>query len=48
MLHAIWVRHHLRPGLFFDLPRGEQVFLLKSMEIELKPQPKTRLSRKRR
>lgn len=35
MLHAIWVRHHLRPGVFWQLPRGEQQFLLASMELEL-------------
>jgi hypothetical protein len=35
MLHAIWVRHHLRPGLFWQLPRGEQLFLMASMELEL-------------
>lgn len=35
MLHNIWVRHHLRPGEFWKLPRGEQLFLLASMEIEL-------------
>ncbi|MBB6637369.1 hypothetical protein [Cohnella thailandensis] len=35
MLHAIWVRHHLRPGQFWQLPRGEQLFLMASMELEL-------------
>ncbi len=35
MLHAMWVRHHLRPGEFWSLPRGEQLFLLASMELEL-------------
>ncbi|MEF3302394.1 hypothetical protein [Paenibacillus sp. GYB003] len=35
MLHLIWVRHHLRPGAFWQLPRGEQLFLLASMELEL-------------
>lgn len=40
MLHAIWVRHHLRPGEFWQLPRGEQIFLLASMEIELETKPK--------
>ncbi|WP_271751365.1 hypothetical protein [Cohnella sp. JJ-181] len=35
MLHAIWVRHHLRPGQFWLLPRGEQLFLMASMELEL-------------
>lgn len=35
MLHAIWVRHHLRPGQFWQLPRGEQLFLIASMELEL-------------
>ncbi|WP_176706270.1 hypothetical protein [Paenibacillus hemerocallicola] len=31
----MWVRHHLRPGAFWQLPRGEQLFLLASMEMEL-------------
>ncbi|WP_168928295.1 hypothetical protein [Paenibacillus ginsengarvi] len=35
MLHILWVRHHLRPGAFWQLPRGEQLFLLASMELEL-------------
>jgi hypothetical protein len=35
VLHAIWVRHHLRPGLFWNLPKGEQTFLTASMELEL-------------
>lgn len=35
MLHALWMRHHLRPGVFWTLPRGEQQFLLASMEVEL-------------
>jgi hypothetical protein len=34
MLHAIWVRHHLRPGEFWKLARGEQLFLMASMELE--------------
>jgi len=34
MLHALWVRHHLRPGEFWRLPRGEQLFLMASMELE--------------
>lgn len=34
-MHAIWVRHHLRPGAFWQLPRGEQLFLMASMELEL-------------
>jgi hypothetical protein len=35
MLHAIWTRHHLRPGEYWLLPRGEQLFLMASMELEL-------------
>ncbi|WP_372633897.1 hypothetical protein [Cohnella sp.] len=34
MIHALWVRHHLRPGQFWNLPRGEQLFLMASMELE--------------
>lgn len=40
MLHAIWVKHHLRPGEFWKLPRGEQLFLMASMELELELQQK--------
>lgn len=40
MLHAIWVRHHLRPGEFWRLPRGEQLFLLASIELELEAEQK--------
>lgn len=40
MLHNIWVRHHLRPGVFWRLPRGEQLLLMASMEIELEPEKK--------
>lgn len=46
MINAIWVRHHLRPGEFWKLPRGEQLFLLASMELEMeaeKPKPKPRM-----
>lgn len=42
MLHAIWVRHHLRPGEFWGLPRGEQIFLIASMELELEAMPKVK------
>lgn len=42
MLHAIWVRHHLRPGGFWRLPRGEQLFLLASMNLELEAEEKAR------
>ena len=47
----MWVRHHLRPGEFWKLPRGEQLFLLASTELELEelklPKPKTKGGRKR-
>lgn len=42
MLHLIWVRHHLRPGAFWELPRGEQLFLLASAELELEAEAKLR------
>lgn len=48
MLHAIWVRHHLRPGLFWKLPKGEQLFLLASMELELEAEDKLRKEAERR
>jgi hypothetical protein len=34
MIHALWTRHHLRPGEYWRLPRGEQLFLMASMELE--------------
>jgi len=40
VLHAIWVRHHLRPGEFWNLPRGEQLFLMASTEMELEAEIK--------
>lgn len=40
MLHAIWVRHHLRPGEFWKLPRGEQLFLFASISLELEAEQK--------
>jgi hypothetical protein len=35
MLYTIWVRHHLRPGEFWKLPRGEQHLLLAFTEKEI-------------
>jgi len=40
MIHALWVRHHLRPGEFWNLPRGEQLFLMASMELEWEAESK--------
>ncbi|WP_198960756.1 MULTISPECIES: hypothetical protein [unclassified Cohnella] len=40
MIHALWVRHHLRPGEFWNLPRGEQLFLMASMELEWESESK--------
>lgn len=48
MLHAIWVRHHLRPGEFWRLPRGEQLFLMASMELELEAENMARKEAERR
>lgn len=42
MLHQIWARHHLRPGEFWRLSRGEQLFLLASIELELEAEEKER------
>lgn len=35
MLYHLWVRHHLRPGDFWRLPRGERLLLLAFAEEEL-------------
>lgn len=48
MLHALFVRHHLRPGEFWRLPRGEQLFLLASMELELEDEQRMRKEVERR
>lgn len=48
MLHILWVRHHLRPGAFWQLPRGEQLFLLASMELELEAEAAQRRVQARR
>lgn len=40
MLYEIWVRHHLRPGEFWSLPRGEQQFILACIDKELEIQRK--------
>ena len=39
-IHALFVRHHLRPGVFWSLSRGEQLFLAASMEIEIEDEKK--------
>lgn len=48
MLHALFVRHHLRPGEFWSLPRGEQIFLLASAELEIEAQKKQSKEARRR
>ncbi len=35
MLYHMWVNHHLRPGEFWKLPRGERSLLFAFMEEEL-------------
>ncbi|WP_255941048.1 hypothetical protein [Saccharibacillus sp. JS10] len=35
MMYHMWVRHHLRPGEFWNLPRGERLMLLAFSEEEL-------------
>ncbi|MGO4268526.1 hypothetical protein AB4Z22_01565 [Paenibacillus sp. TAF58] len=47
MLHALWTRHHLRPGVFWELPRGEQLFLLASLELELEREQALQRERER-
>ncbi|WP_234414186.1 hypothetical protein [Paenibacillus sp. CAA11] len=38
MLYHLWVRHHLRPGEFRRLPRGEQMLLMAFTQQELDAQ----------
>ncbi|CAM3453127.1 hypothetical protein PVOR_29154 [Paenibacillus vortex V453] len=35
MLYHLWVRHHLRPGDFWLLPRGERLLLLAFSQEEM-------------
>lgn len=42
MLYSLWVQHDLRPGLFWQLPTGEQQLLLVFTEIELEQMEKAR------
>lgn len=48
-LYHMWVQHHLRPGAFWSLPRGERTLLLAftEKEIESLPKPKPKGGRKR-
>ncbi|NWL89564.1 hypothetical protein DMN77_18615 [Paenibacillus sp. 79R4] len=43
MLYHIWVRHHLRPGAFWSLPKGERTlltaFTLHEIDVLTKPTP---------
>ena len=48
MLHQLWIRHRLRPGEFWQLPRGEQQFLLASLELELEAEARLWKQRQRR
>lgn len=41
-MHALFVRHHIRPGVFWSLPRGEQLLLAASLEIELEDEQNER------
>ena len=41
-MHALFVRHHIRPGEFWSLPRGEQLLLTASLEIELEDEQSER------
>ncbi|MDO7787521.1 hypothetical protein [Desulforamulus aquiferis] len=42
MLYYMWVQHDLRPGVFWQLPRGEQLLLLAFSDIELVQREKAR------
>jgi hypothetical protein len=42
VLHFLWVRHHLLPGDFWKLPRGEQLILIAGTELELEAGKKAR------
>ncbi|WP_322923195.1 hypothetical protein [Paenibacillus campi] len=35
MMYHMWVRHHLRPGDFWKLPKGERMLLLAFTKQEL-------------
>ncbi len=35
MMYHMWVRHHLRPGEFWKLPRGERMLLVAFVQEEM-------------
>ncbi|WP_435925879.1 hypothetical protein [Paenibacillus sp. DYY-L-2] len=35
LLFHLWARHHLRPGVFWSLPKGERLLLRAFSEREL-------------
>ncbi|WP_244873142.1 hypothetical protein [Paenibacillus albilobatus] len=35
MLYHMWVRHHLRPGAFWCLPKGERLLLQAFTLVEI-------------
>lgn len=47
-MHFLFMRHHLRPGVFWKLPPGEKLFLMASAELEIKAEKKTKKEGKRR
>lgn len=35
MMYHMWARHHLRPGDFWNLPRGERMMLIAFSQEEM-------------
>lgn len=40
VLYNLYTRHHIRPGEFWDMPRGEQIILMAFSSFEIEQQEK--------
>ncbi|MDI6872282.1 MAG: hypothetical protein QME79_13220 [Bacillota bacterium] len=46
-MHRMFQRQGLRPGIFWELPRGEQLFLLASTELAIEEERRPREERRK-
>ncbi len=47
-MHGLFVRHHVTPGAYYKMPRGERLFLTASLDLELEDESKALEEVKRR
>lgn len=40
-MHLLFMRHHIRPREFWEMSRGEQLFLTASLELEIEAETET-------